>query len=287
MNIEQNSNQWLLWRRQGIGSSDVAIILGISPWKTILELYEEKTSTLPPVEISSHIMEKGKRLEPKARALFELKMEKSFEPKTLQMESHQYMRSSLDGWSEDRTEIVEFKLIGKYKPGIPQYYLCQMQHQLLVSGSKRCWYQPYDGDKHDKVTLHPHIEVLPNNELQTAILISCCNFWEMVTKRTPPEPTERDWKPLPVSVNEREKISRWKYLQTQLKNMQMESDEIEKWAKALVTDKRMVCEGVNFTRIDRVGAVSYKDIPELQSVDLDRYRKPPTSFVQMRVGKGE
>jgi hypothetical protein len=86
-------------------------------------------------------------------------------------------------------------------------------------------------------------------------------------------------------VNEKAKISRWKYLQEQLRKLQTESDEIEKWAKALVTDKRMQSDGVLFTRIDRVGAIDYRSVPELSNVDLEKYRKPPTSFVQMKVEK--
>lgn len=34
--------EWLEWRKNGIGGSDAAVILGISPWKTPLQLYGEK-----------------------------------------------------------------------------------------------------------------------------------------------------------------------------------------------------------------------------------------------------
>ena len=35
--------EWLKRRRAGIGGSDVAAILGISPWKTALDVYHDKT----------------------------------------------------------------------------------------------------------------------------------------------------------------------------------------------------------------------------------------------------
>lgn len=34
--------EWLAWRRKGIGGSDVAAILGISPWRTARDLYDDK-----------------------------------------------------------------------------------------------------------------------------------------------------------------------------------------------------------------------------------------------------
>ena len=33
---------WLAQRRNGIGASDIAAVLGISPWKTPLQLYMDK-----------------------------------------------------------------------------------------------------------------------------------------------------------------------------------------------------------------------------------------------------
>ena len=34
--------EWLAYRRQGIGGSDVAAILGISPFRTARDLYDDK-----------------------------------------------------------------------------------------------------------------------------------------------------------------------------------------------------------------------------------------------------
>ena len=54
-------------RRKYIGSSDVAAILGISPWRTALDVYLDKTQ--PPVEEKldpgrARAMTRGKRMEP-------------------------------------------------------------------------------------------------------------------------------------------------------------------------------------------------------------------------------
>lgn len=54
---QSNRTAWLLARKQGIGGSDVAAILGVSPWKTILDIYNDKISsaTEPDDTLSSDI----------------------------------------------------------------------------------------------------------------------------------------------------------------------------------------------------------------------------------------
>ena len=38
-----NREEWLKERKKGIGGSDAATVLGKNPWKTNVELWEEKT----------------------------------------------------------------------------------------------------------------------------------------------------------------------------------------------------------------------------------------------------
>lgn len=37
-----SEKEWLTYRRKGIGGSDVAALLGISPWRTARDLYYDK-----------------------------------------------------------------------------------------------------------------------------------------------------------------------------------------------------------------------------------------------------
>jgi putative phage-type endonuclease len=51
-------------RRGYIGSSDIAAILGISPWKTPYQLWLEKTSEQKPEDFDSPVLKRGRRVEP-------------------------------------------------------------------------------------------------------------------------------------------------------------------------------------------------------------------------------
>lgn len=45
-----SKEDWLDYRRSGIGGSDVAAIMGISPFATIRDLYNDKVGILPVIE---------------------------------------------------------------------------------------------------------------------------------------------------------------------------------------------------------------------------------------------
>jgi putative phage-type endonuclease len=55
--------EWLEARRQGVTASEIAVILGLSPYSSPYALYHQKTGTLPPQEDSA-VMERGRVLEP-------------------------------------------------------------------------------------------------------------------------------------------------------------------------------------------------------------------------------
>ena len=46
--------EWLTYRRQGIGGSDVAAILGISPFRTARDLYDDKLNIASAVDDEAH-----------------------------------------------------------------------------------------------------------------------------------------------------------------------------------------------------------------------------------------
>ena len=40
--LELEKNEWLEYRKQGIGGSDAAAIMGLNPWKTAMDVWLEK-----------------------------------------------------------------------------------------------------------------------------------------------------------------------------------------------------------------------------------------------------
>jgi putative phage-type endonuclease len=134
---------WLAERRTGIGGSDVAAILGLSRWKTPLDVYLDKTGQLPP-QPESEPMRWGTLLEPVILGEFAARHGIRVErPHGIQRHAERpWMLASLDGWAPDLPAVVECKTArsadgwGDTGTGeIPAYYQTQVAHYLAVTGA--------------------------------------------------------------------------------------------------------------------------------------------------------
>src|SRR6476620_3868255 len=113
---------WQEYRRkqQGIGGSDVAVILGLSPYKSAFSLWLEKTGQVKAKPVQNEYVEWGNLLEPVIRDKF--RRETGFEvyenPYVLQHDEHEFMVANIDGEVVDpayngERGILEIKTIGK------------------------------------------------------------------------------------------------------------------------------------------------------------------------------
>jgi putative phage-type endonuclease len=166
-------------RSKGIGGSEIASILGISPYRTAHSLWLEKTGRQMPDDISNkpHVI-RGILGEEVCRAIIERDSLKRYLPKTWQGAKEHWLCSD-DGYQVDDNEILEIKCMGKAKHEeaasglVPEYYLVQCQWNLLVSGAARCWFVSF---RPEDETMHK-VEVLPDPTEQARIAAAVDNFW--------------------------------------------------------------------------------------------------------------
>lgn len=175
--MEQRSEAWYVFRQKHIGASDVPAILGLSPYKTILDVFLEKVNRTRN-EKPSFAAQRGIDAEPKIKALYEAKFGVTVSSPTLEYPAWTVLSASLDGFHNGI--VAEFKYPGKELHGkarrgkVPDLYMPQLQTQLLVTGSKLAHYVSFDGIS---------IEVLnvkPNKRMQEKILNECKEFWNRV-----------------------------------------------------------------------------------------------------------
>jgi putative phage-type endonuclease len=145
-----SEEEWRKARTSCIGGSDAACILGENPWKTNVDLWEEKLGYRKPDDISDNpLVEYGKKAEEHLRNLFALdhpELQVSYEANNMWTNGdYPYAHASLDGWLEDqdgRKGILEIKTAtisgaaqkAKWKDGIPQNYYIQLLHYFMVTG---------------------------------------------------------------------------------------------------------------------------------------------------------
>lgn len=201
---EQGSEAWKQWRMSRITATDISIILDSNPFKTKLELWEEKLGFRQPTQLNS-AMKRGQVLEPEARKLASELLEMEFDPCVLQHDSYSWLAASLDGLVTKYDENVsgeqvcfDYILEIKCPKGsthddaldcrIPKYYRDQMQTQLLVSGAEICYYFSYRPERKDKP--FAIIEVFPDKEKQAEIIEKGYEFYIQMCTMQPPE----EWK---------------------------------------------------------------------------------------------
>ena len=112
--------EWLRWRKKGIGGSDVSAILGINHWNSAIDLWLEKTNQRnKPVEVNE-AMTWGTILEPVIRGQFASITGKPVtEVKAiLQHPDYPFMLADVDGITTDNhgnSAILEIKTASEYK----------------------------------------------------------------------------------------------------------------------------------------------------------------------------
>lgn len=136
-------------RRKFLGGSDVAAILGISPWRTALDVYLDKTQpraeVIPPER--RKVLDRGKRLEPVVLEMAAAEIglvvvgrnERYIDPEL------PFLAAEIDAETA-AGENVEIKTVSPFKARewgeeqtdeIPVHYTAQVQHGLMVRGRPR------------------------------------------------------------------------------------------------------------------------------------------------------
>lgn len=277
MNAEltQNTPEWLEFRRRKIGASDAPIILGVSPWKTPYQLWLEKTSGV--ASTATARQKRGLELEELARQTFEKKTGMIMFPKVVLHPTFDWMMASLDGIDMDGQSIVEIKCPGQVdhdtaKAGkIPEKYIPQLQHQLAVTGLNWAYYFSFDGM--DGVI----VEVQRDSDYIERMIGLEKTFWECVESCTPPPLKDRDFTHRQDAAW-MEASRKWLDAQKQLEVLENEEKSLRESLIRMADNQSCHGGGIKLTRSMRKGNVQYAQVPELQGIDLDKYRKSPADY---------
>ena len=184
--------EWLKYRKLGIGGSDVASLLGISKWKSEIELWLDKTNQTNELPEENEAMQWGNIMEPVIRNHFaEVTGKPVVEVKAmLQHPEYPYMLADVDGLTVDDSgnpAILEIKTASEYKRSeweddIPTYYQTQVQHYLCVTGVAKAYVAVLIGGNSFRV-----YEVDADAEIQSMLITVEQEFWNKVKNMIRPQ----------------------------------------------------------------------------------------------------
>lgn len=184
------NEQWLADRRKGIGGSDAAAVLGLSKWKTPLDVYLDKRGEVADTP-DNEAMLWGRALEPVIRQQYAERTGRVVRVPDgiLQHQDHPFMLASLDGITDDR-RVVEIKTARTGQDWgeagsdeVPVAYLLQVQHYMAVTGYAVADVAVLIGGSDFRL-----YEVPADAELQQMLVDGEAAFWQRVKQGTPPDP---------------------------------------------------------------------------------------------------
>ena len=124
------------------------MIAGINPYKSVYQLWKEKTGQIEPEEEENDFTHFGTILEPIVKKEFMARTGLKVRAKRMLLQSSEYpfMLADLDGVINENGKmcIFEAKTASAYKQevwenGVPEAYLLQVQHYMAVTGAKKTY----------------------------------------------------------------------------------------------------------------------------------------------------
>lgn len=255
--VAQSHERWLAERRTGIGGSDVAAILGLSRWKTPLDVYLDKTGQSP-AQPDSEPMLWGRLLEPLIIGEFSRRhgVEVTKLDSIVRDPERPWMLASLDGWAPEMEAVVEAKTArtadGWGDSGtddIPAYYATQVTHYLAVTGARLAFIPVLIGAADFRV-----YQVQRDDRFVADLIEAERAFWhDHVLSGVPPEPINaadaaRLWKrdngqTIEVAAEVADDVEELRALKSQAKDIEERIGSIEDRLKIAFRDSAEIACG--------------------------------------------
>lgn len=180
-------------RKSGMGGSDVAAIMGMSPWKTAHTLYLEKRGELEDDFLDTEVVHFGNVLEQVVADEYarrnDVKVQRRNE--MIRHPNYPFMLANIDRKVVGAKKGLECKTADKFtrdkwgesgSDEVPDYYHIQSAHYMNVLG-----YDEWDlavligGNEYREYPL------VRDQELSEMLMEGCIKFWERVSKGIPPD----------------------------------------------------------------------------------------------------
>jgi putative phage-type endonuclease len=295
--LEQKSPEWLKWREDGIGGSEIGTVVGVNPYQTAYQLFLVKAKLKPAEDLSNNFfVKRGNRIEPIARQFVNGELNAKFEELCGEHDAFSWAKYSSDGVDWERGEIIEIKGMGDknhqmildLKPNWKlsdldaknplKYYMPQMQYGMAITETKLCHFVSYN-------PAHPmpykRVEIKPDKDMQDFLFIQGGQFWKAVLTKTPPELTEKDFEQIEDEKLD-ELVLNYRAACEQKKMVEGIIDEIKEQIRKHTAGKNVMTPFSKVFSSLRMGAVDYSKIEALKGVDLEKYRKPSSSIFYIK-----
>ena len=186
--LDMEREEWLEHRRQGIGGSDAAAILGMNPWKSPMDVWLEKTGEFEDEPRDNEKMYWGNVLEDVVAKEFSIRTGLRVRRRNaiLKHRKHHFMIANVDRLVIGHKAGLECKTTGQYSAddwamGVPEFYQAQVQHYMAVTGYQAWYVAVLIGGQEFRF-----FKLTRDNQFIKDLIEAENEFWKMVEDRTPP-----------------------------------------------------------------------------------------------------
>lgn len=188
--VGKSHEEWLAFRRTGIGGSDMSAIMDMNPYRDAVAVWMDKTGRTEPDTEGNQYTYWGTKLE--ALVADEFAKETGWKVRnnnfTLQFDEHPWMLANIDREIVGIDAGLECKTASAYKKeewegdNVPNEYYIQCQHYMAVTGKSSWWIACLLGGN-----TFIYKEIPRNEEVIEAIIAQGEYFWnEFVVKDVMP-----------------------------------------------------------------------------------------------------
>lgn len=280
----QGTPEWLALRLTKLSATDIAAILGISPYKSSHDLWLDKHGKGKPF-ISNPAVVRGQKMEPLLREWYEELKGESYAPAVVIHPTESWAMASLDGINKSGSRLLEVKTVGKeaflkaQNGTLPDFFISQGQFQMFccpdaVEVEFLCEW------KGEKCLVN-----LPRDNLYIQKVSAISEDWynKYLIGHEEPPLSESDYIPMDDDFQ-------WACIAAEARLVYRELKDLESQWKA-IKQRLLDCTdggsakgaGITITNSTRKGTVDTEKLAADLNIDLDMYRKPSSTSVTIRV----
>lgn len=285
--IYTDTEEWLEGRSHGIGGSEASIVMGINPWKSRLELWDEKVNRTRRLEYDTHIALKlGNFLEPLIAEEYSKITGRKLEIRPQKAHSeYPFILGNIDreiiGDDKRGPGILEIKSKGAFtdwhREDVPLYYIVQLQQYLEIYRYDWGSFAIFDLGSL-KLSC---IDIERDEELINKLIKEEVEFWRLVESKTPPNicPTKacgeflrekyKISEDITIDLSENEDAIKWAAMLREAKRNIKAFDAMETEAK----NHLMSMVGSAEKAVGEGFSVTWKAPRDKEVFDLERFKR--------------
>lgn len=281
---EQAGDEWLQWRKNGIGASDISVLMRSNKFKTPLQLWDEKCG-FKVADFMNPAMAHGIKNEPVARDWINKNHQLKLEPLCIEDIENPFFRASLDGYDAESQTLGEIKCPvsedilndARNNCKLPLYWQHQIQWQIMLCKPVRAFVALWDYRYNSCIT----IEAFAQPTLQKEMKEKALDFWRLVQMGIPPPPADDDY----ITVED----PKLKELLQEYKDHDLVEKAAQERKKALKSQIIEFGDDGNFTSygfwIQRCAPRKTYDMDQMKmdGIEVDKYIKKNTGIGFYRI----